>query len=167
MQLPNLKIRLYGDPCLKKKSTPVKEVGASERILINALIDTMHQNKGIGLAAPQLGINQRIFVADVGDGPIAVVNPVIVKKSGSATLEEGCLSIPGISVEIKRPSKITVKYIDQNNKKVMREFSDLKARVILHETDHCNGKLILDYVNLTERKALVKQSEEYLKREKE
>ena len=149
-----LKIRLYGDPCLRKKSVPVKEAGSVERILIQAMIETMLKNKGVGLAAPQVGINQRIFVADIGEGPIAVINPKIVKKTGAMTMQEGCLSIPGVTVAVKRAKSIVVKYIDENNREIERRFDDLLARVILHETDHLDGKLIVDYASLSEKRKL-------------
>jgi len=159
-----LKIRLYGDSCLVEKSAPVKEVGPAERILIQSMIATMHEHKGIGLSAPQVGINQCIFVADIGDGPIAVINPEIKNRQGSAVAEEGCLSIPGVVVEVSRPSVITVQYMDENNKKITQEFSDLFARVFLHETDHLDGKLIFDYVKKEDREELIKQYEENIKK---
>jgi peptide deformylase len=155
MQPTTLKIRLYGDPCLKKKSSPVKEVGPGERMLIESMLQTMYAHKGIGLAAPQVGINQKIFVADIGEGPIVVVNPKITKKSGSHAMEEGCLSIPGVLTPIKRAKKITVKFIDENNQEVTKEFSDLLARVFQHENDHLEGRLILDYVKAKEKKRLL------------
>ena len=82
-----LKIRLYGDPCLRKKSIPVPEVGPPERALIQSMMATMHEHKGIGLAAPQVCIHQRIFVADIGEGPLAFVNPKIIRYFGSGVLE--------------------------------------------------------------------------------
>jgi len=164
MNTTELKIRIYGDPCLVKKSSAVKEVGPGERLLIQAMITTMHKNKGLGLSAPQVGINQRIFVVDIGDGPLALINPQILKKSGASLLEEGCLSIPGINVKIKRPEVILVKYLDENNNVGTKEYSNLMARVILHETDHLNGKLILDYVSKKERKKLEEQFQEYIEK---
>ena len=157
MTVTELKIRVYGDPCLRKKSTPVKEVGPVERMLIHSMIATMHAHKGIGLAAPQVGINQRILVADVGEGPIAVINPEIIKRSETDVLEEGCLSIPKFTVKIKRAQKVLVKYIDENNKTVERTFEELMARVILHETDHLNGKLIIDYLSMTAKRKFEKE----------
>jgi peptide deformylase len=151
MTITKLKVRLYGDPCLRKKSAPVKEVGPAERILIQSMIDTMHQEKGIGLAAPQVGINQRILIVDVGEGPFAVINPDIIHKSGSDVMEEGCLSLPGVTINVKRALKIRVRYLDHQGSKHERNFQDLRARVILHETDHLNGKLITDYANLAEK----------------
>ena len=152
-----LKVRLYGDPCLRKKSLPVKHVGPVERLLIASMIDTMEQHKGVGLAAPQVGINERIIVVDIGNGPIAIINPQIVRRFPSSNyMEEGCLSIPGITVNIKRPQKILIKYINEHNRPVERVCEDLLARVVLHETDHLNGKLIVDYVPLTDRAKLNK-----------
>lgn len=157
MQPAIFKIRLYGDPCLRKKSIPVKEVGPGERLLIQSMIETMHQAKGVGLAAPQAGINQRILVADIGQGPIAVINPQIVKKEGSVVMEEGCLSIPGVVVKIKRPQKIFLKFLDENNRAREERFEDLMARVLLHEIDHLNGRLIVDYAGLIEKRKLKKK----------
>lgn len=152
MFLPKLKIRIYGDPCLRRKSKPVEEVGVVERMLIKAMLKAMHDHKGIGLAAPQVGINQRIFVADTGagDGPIAFINPVIKKKEGSAVLEEGCLSIPEVNINVTRALSVTVQYMDVDNKIVEQTYENLLARVILHETDHLDGKLIVDYASKAE-----------------
>lgn len=147
MVLTPLKIRLYGDPCLRKKSRPVGTVGPSERMLIESMIATMHQAKGVGLAAPQVGINQRFFVVDVGNGPMAIINPKISKKIGSDILEEGCLSIPEVTVMIERPQQITVKYMNENGELKEMTCKDLLARVIQHETDHLDGKLIVDYAS--------------------
>ena len=144
MSVTKLKIRTFGDPCLRLKSAAVKEVGPAERMLIAALIETMHEHKGIGLAAPQVGINQQIFVADTGDGPVAVINPKVIKKTGSGLLEEGCLSLPGVTVEMRRAQKILVKYIDENNRPVEAAYDDLMARVIQHETDHLAGIVYVD-----------------------
>ena len=155
-----LKIRVYPDPCLRKKSDLVKEVGPTERMLIASLIETMHQNKGVGLAAPQVGINEQIFVADVGEGPMAFVNPQISKPRGSDIMEEGCLSIPGVLVNVKRPKTIVVKYLDEHNRKGKRECGELLARVVLHETDHLNGKLIIDHVPWGQKLKVRKQLKE-------
>lgn len=151
MALTSLKIRLYGDPCLRKKSRPIKVVGPSERMLIESMIATMHQAKGVGLAAPQVGINQRFFVVDVGDGPKAIINPKITKRIGSEVLEEGCLSIPEVMVMIERPQQITVKYMNENGQMMKMTCEDLLARTIQHETDHLDGKLIIDYASHSEK----------------
>ena len=115
MEIGILKIHVYGDPCLRKKSVLVEEVGPSERILIKAMLKTMYENQGIGLAAPQVGINQQIFVADIGEGPIAMINPEVIAKKGKCFMEEGCLSLPGVVVNVKRPQMVQLKYLDESN----------------------------------------------------
>ena len=152
-----LKIRLYGDPILRRKASPVKAVGPAERMLIAAMMETMYEHKGIGLAAPQVGISEQILVADIGEGPMVVVNPQILQRSGSQLKEEGCLSIPGVMVNVKRPKKIRVRYLNEDNKMMEQECSDLLARVILHETDHLKGKLIIDYASLLQQRRLKKK----------
>lgn len=155
-----LKIRLYGDPCLRQKAEEVKEVGPGERMLAQAMIDTMYAQKGIGLAAPQVGISQRLFVMDVGDGPIAVFNPEVLKTDKWADMEEGCLSIPEVTVDIERPYKIHVRYTDANGACVEQSFKDLMARVFQHESDHLDGVLIVDYADEPTLKKFQKKLEE-------
>lgn len=162
MNMTQLTVRFYGDPCLREESVLVEEVGVSERMLIEAMIEAMHEHKGIGLAAPQVGINQQIFVVDIGDEPVVVVNPKIIKKSGSAVLEEGCLCMPGVTVEIKRPQKIRVQYLDEHNKTVQEEYANLMARVFLHETDHLHGKLIIDYAGRKKKAELKDELQEFI-----
>ena len=146
-----LRIRTYGDPVLRNKSKVVTDVGPSERFLISSMVETMRFHKGIGLAAPQIGLNEQIFVVDVGDGPFVVINPVITKKSGSDIMEEGCLSIPDVMIKVKRADTITVTYTDENNRRFQRTCSGLMAKVIQHETDHLNGKLIIDYASIPKK----------------
>ncbi len=156
MSLSTLKVRIYGDPCLRKKCVPVKKIGPSERMVINAMIETMHQAKGVGLAAPQVGISQRFFVLDIGDGPMVIINPEIIKKTGSSVFEEGCLSVPENTFMIERPEEITVRYMDENNQEMKLACDGLLARVIQHETDHLEGVLIVDYAS-DEEKAKFKE----------
>ena len=165
--ITNLKLKFYGDKLLRKKSTPVKTVGPTERMLITSMIKKMYESKGIGLAAPQVGINERIFVVDIGEGPIAVINPRIVKKRGREVMEEGCLCFPDISFRVKRAQKIVLKYLDENNNKVERGFDDLLARVMQHEIDHLDGKLIIDYASWQEKLKYRKQLKEIRKINKE
>lgn len=155
--IPKLNIRIYGDPVLRKKASAVLHIGPGERMLIKAMWVAMYENKGVGLAAPQVGISQQIFVADVGDGPIAIINPKILKKSGSEKMEEGCLSIPDIKLNVRRPKEILVQYTDENNQKVEKRLTDLLARVFMHENDHLNGKLIIDYATLAQKARLRKK----------
>lgn len=163
MTVTELKIRLYGDPCLKKKSTAVSEVGRGERELIQSMIATMYANKGVGLAAVQVGVDQRIFVADIGNGPIAFINPQIFKKSGSSVLEEGCLSIPDVTVEVRRAERVSVRYTTEENEQVQGVYEGLMARVIQHENDHLNGKMIVDYAGFAQKIKLRKKLKEIQK----
>ncbi|MBN1870219.1 MAG: peptide deformylase [Candidatus Omnitrophica bacterium] len=151
MNTPALKIRIYGDPCLRKKNVPVKEVGPGERMVMQAMIGTMYQAKGVGLAAPQVGINQRFFVLDIGDGPMIVTNPEIIKRSGSAVMEEGCLSVPEVTIAVTRSEELTLRYTDENNHARKLTCNGLLARVIQHEMDHLNGVLIDHYASHEEK----------------
>ena len=148
----SLKVRLLGDPCLRAKSKSVKEVGPVERMLIAAMFETMEGHKGIGLAAPQVGINEQIFVIDTGKDAFAVINPKILKLSGSDEMEEGCLSIPNVHVKIKRAKVIDVEFMDENNQIVQARLSGMAAKVFQHESDHLQGKLIIDYLTTKEAK---------------
>jgi len=152
-----LKIRLYGDPCLEAKSKPVKEVGPVERMLISAMFETMEACRGVGLAAPQVGINEQIFVVDTGKEVFAAINPKIIRSAGSEVMEEGCLSIPRVLVDVKRVKNVWVEFTDQNNRQVRTQLSGLTARVFLHEHDHLHGKLILDYLSQKDRARIVSQ----------
>ena len=165
-----LKIRIYGDPCLRVKSKPVKEVGAVERMLIAAMFETVNAYKGVGLAAPQVGINEQIFVVNTGKESFAVINPKIFKSAGSQVMqegclsvpsqevvEEGCLSIPHVLVDVKRPKTVWVEFTDAENRHVQAQLSGLVARVFQHEYDHLQGKLILDYLSIPERKKVLSQ----------
>ncbi len=149
-----LKIRKYGDPVLRQKCEPVKEVTDEIRKLIDDMIETMHKNEGIGLAAPQVGVKKRVIVIDVGDGPLALVNPKITKKKGRDILEEGCLSVPGIFANIKRATKVIIEGLDKKGKKVDIEASYLAARALQHEVDHLNGILIIDKISFFVRRRL-------------
>lgn len=166
MNITKLKVRLYPDPCLTKKSVAVKHVGPAERMLIKAMLTTMYEHKGVGLAAPQVGINEQIFVADAGEGPLIFVNPKLIKQSGAVVMEEGCLSIPELQVKIKRPKKIEVEYWDEQNNRVVAELSDLLARIFMHESDHLQGRLILDYLSRKERIEAEQKLQEIMMRKK-
>ena len=157
MMLGPLKVRLYGDPCLEAKSKPVKEVGPVERMLIQAMFETMDACKGVGLAAPQVGINEQIFVVDTGKEAFVAINPRILKVFGSETMEEGCLSIPRVLVDVKRAKTVWVEFTDQENRLVRAELSGLTAKVFQHEFDHLQGKLILDYLSPKDRSRIVSQ----------
>jgi peptide deformylase len=157
MEFGPLKIRYYGDPCLVTKSKAVKEVGPVERMLIAAMFETMIACRGVGLAAPQVGINEQIFVVDTGKEYFAAINPKIIKAAGSEVMEEGCLSIPRVQVDIKRAKTVWVEFTDLENRHVRAKFNGLVAKVFQHEFDHLQGKLILDYLPPKERSKILSQ----------
>lgn len=139
-------IRTEGDPVLVKKSRPVTEMTQKIRDLIIDMLDTMYDAMGVGLAAPQVGILKRIVVIDVGEGPIVLINPVILETAGEQTGEEGCLSVPGMSGQVTRPNYVKVKAFDINMEEVEYEGSELLARAFCHEIDHLDGKMYTELV---------------------
>ena len=157
MEFGPLKIRLYGDPCLETKAKAVKEVGPVERMLISAMFETMIACKGVGLAAPQVGINEQIFVVDTGKEVFAAINPKIIKSTGSEAMEEGCLSVPRVLVDVKRAKNVWVEFTDVENAQVRAHLNGFAARVFLHEYDHLQGKLILDYLSPKDRSKILSQ----------
>ena len=140
------KIRLEGDPALTKKCRPVEEMNDRTRQLIEDMLDTMYDAMGVGLAAPQVGILKRIVVIDVGEGPLVMVNPQVVKTSGSQTGDEGCLSVPGKAGTVTRPDEVTVRFMGEDGEWYELEGRELLARAICHECDHLDGKLYIDIV---------------------
>ena len=146
--MSKLKIRTYPDPVLKKKAAPVTDFGLATQKLFDDMIETMHASDGVGLAAPQIGISQQIFIAcpTVRRGQeYVMVNVVIEKKSGTSVAAEGCLSLPGISGDIVRANKLLLTFQDRRKKKHTVEVEDFFARVIQHEMDHLNGILLIDH----------------------
>ncbi|MFH1888497.1 MAG: peptide deformylase [Candidatus Omnitrophota bacterium] len=143
-----LRIRVLGEPALRKKVKPVKQVTAEHRDILSAMAQLMYAESGIGLAASQVGINESMIVVDIGDGIYKLLNPRIARKEGQQVMEEGCLSVPGICLKIKRAKKVIVKAEDQDFKPVTIEADGLLACVFQHEIDHLNGRLIIDYVPL-------------------
>jgi peptide deformylase len=154
-----LPIYTDGSPVLRVKAKPVKQLTDDVVALIINMFETMRKANGIGLAANQVGILKRIIVIDVSEmegfediKPIALINPEVIDKKGSCVLEEGCLSVPGIHESIERPKSITIRYKDTNFKNIELEASDTLARVILHEIDHLNGVLFIDYLSPDQKK---------------
>jgi peptide deformylase len=115
-------------------------------MIVSCLYDTLLETPGWGLSAPQVGINEQIFVITIGKDRMAVVNPTIITKEGEEVKEEGCLSIPGIKVNVPRPEKIQVEFLDLQSETQVMLLSGVWARVFQHEYDHLQGKLILDYL---------------------
>jgi len=146
-----IELRKYPSAILRKPSDIIGPIGRMERELLDKMIEAMYENKGIGLAAPQIGVSLRMAVIDIGKGPIKFINPKILKKEGSEIFEEGCLSVPGAAVNVKRAKKILIKYIDEEGVPKNLEAEGLFARAIQHEIDHLNGRLIIDYLNPIKR----------------
>lgn len=139
-------LRLEGDPILRKKSREVKEITPKIRELIDDMLETMYNRDGVGLAAPQVGILRRIVVIDVGDGPLVMVNPQIIREEGSQTGDEGCLSVPGKAGQVTRPNEVTVRFMDEKGEYYELDGTELLARAICHECEHLDGKLYIDIV---------------------
>lgn len=138
-------IRLEGDEILRKKCKEVTEITPKISTLIGDMIDTMYEANGVGLAAPQVGILRRLIVIDVGEGPIVLINPVILETSGEQTGGEGCLSVPGKAATVTRPNYVKVRAYDENMEEREVEGTELLARAICHECDHLEGKLYVDF----------------------
>ena len=139
-------IRKKGDEVLRKISKPVAEVNKKVQELVDDMFDTMYEADGVGLAAPQVGVLKRIVVIDVGEGPIALINPVKLEETGEQLHAEGCLSIPGIYGEVKRPERVVVKALDQDGKEQTIEATGMLAIAACHEMDHLDGILFEDRV---------------------
>lgn len=139
-------VRVIGDDVLRKKCREVKELKERDRILIDDMFDTMYEENGVGLAAPQVGVLKRIVVIDTGDNPLVLINPVILETSGEQTGDEGCLSLPGKSGKVTRPNYVKVKALDENMEEFELEATELLARAVCHECDHLDGVLYVDKV---------------------
>lgn len=140
-------IRTIGDETLTKVCKPVKEMNDRTRELIDDMFETMYENNGCGLAAPQVGIRKRIVVIDVDDGnQYVMINPRILETSGSQTGSEGCLSVPGKNGQVTRASYVKAAALNENMEEYVVEAEGLLARCILHEYDHLEGKLYVELV---------------------
>jgi peptide deformylase len=158
-----LDIRAFGDPVLKTRASPVESFDGSLSHLAEEMLATMREHEGVGLAANQVGRLKRILVAAVEEEEFVLVNPVV--EEAAATIEkelEGCLSIPGIQVEVERPTAVTVSALDASGAPLKIEASDLLARILQHEIDHLDGVLILDRTDRESRKAAMREMRERL-----
>ena len=157
-----LDIVYYGDPRLEKLSEPVSDVTPETRRFIKDMFETMYFTNGVGLSAPQVGVNQRILVIDCSGGSdrdqqIALVNPVIVTSNGEQKGPEGCLSFPGLFAEVTRPNVVKVKGLDLDGKVLEIEGEGLLARALHHEIDHLDGVLFIQRMKKSDREAIVKK----------
>ncbi len=146
-------IRMFGDPVLKSKAAPVADIDGKIARLVDDMFETLSESdNGLALAAPQIGVQKQIFVWDFGDDPKAVFNPEIVESDGEWVYEEGCLSIPGLYVEIARPKQVHLRGVDVDGNPVEWEADELEARMFQHELDHLNGVLMFDRMTAEQRR---------------
>lgn len=151
-------IRLYGDPVLKQRAAEITDVDGAVKKLAEAMIDTMYAAPGLGLAAPQVGVQKRLFVYDLddGEGPQTIVNPTISEARGEWTYDEGCLSVPGLYFPIVRPKEVHLTGWDLDGQEVSIEADELLARLFQHELDHLDGTLLLEHLDADTRKAALR-----------
>ena len=146
-----------GDPVLRQEAKSIDNIDGRIVQMVDDMVPAMYQAEGIGLAAPQVGIQKRLFVYDIGEGPQTLVLPEIVDSDGEWTFEEGCLSGPGLSFEIIRPKEVHLVGRDLNGNEVSIEADELLARLFQHELDHLDGVLLLDHLERDERKAALRR----------
>ena len=156
-----LRLCYYGDPVLRKRAEPVTEIAEAERQLAEQMLETLYATgNGIGLAATQVGVLKRLIIVDIGEDddetyePLVLFNPEILSFDGEIVAEEGCLSIPNVTAEVKRPEEVVVEGIDIQNEPVHIEADGLLARVLQHEIDHLNGVLFIDRISGLKRQLL-------------
>ena len=160
------KIRVFGDPVLRKTATEVTDIDGKLVTLCDDMFQTMYDEPGIGLAAPQIGVQKRFFVYDLGDDPRVLINPVVTESEGEWVYEEVCLSVPGLYWEIVRPKLIHITGIDLDGNEVSIEADELEARLFQHELDHLDGVLLIDRLDDETRKAALRTlREQYAKTE--
>jgi peptide deformylase len=148
-------IRIVGDPVLRQRADEVTDIDARLVRLVDDMFTTMYDAPGVGLAAPQVGVQKRFFIYDLdhGDGQQVLINPVVEESDGEWEFTEGCLSIPGLHFDIVRPRRIHVTGVDLEGREVSLEADDYLARVIQHELDHLDGVLMLERLDEDQRKA--------------
>ena len=152
-------ILIIGHPTLAKRSDPIERVDENVVRLARDMVETLHAAPGIGLAAPQVGVSQRLIVVDLSVGEnkddlIVLVNPEIVAREGEVTCEEGCLSVPDIREKVARPYRVTVRGLDLEGRPAEVEGEDLLARVLCHEIDHLDGILFVEKLSPLKRKLI-------------
>ncbi|KJJ83954.1 Formylmethionine deformylase [Candidatus Omnitrophus magneticus] len=141
-------LKIYPEECLRQRNFPILQFDESCKKYIRQMADIMYINQGLGLAAPQAGLNIRLIVIDIGDGLTPFINPDITEKSKEKDrMEEGCLSLPGIKVQVTRPKTILLRAQDERGIYFEKRYEGLMAKALQHEIDHLDGKLILDYLN--------------------
>lgn len=149
-------IRVIGDPVLRQKARQVNDIDGALVRLVDDMIETMYEAPGIGLAAPQVGVQKRLFVWDMGEGPRVIVNPEIVETDGEWLYDEGCLSVPGLTWEIVRPKTVHLVGRDLDGNEMSFEVDELEARLFQHEIDHLDGTLLIERLDSDTRKTALK-----------
>ena len=152
--MATLEIKKYGDPVLRKKCREVEKTDITPEIqrLIEDMKETMEKNEGVGLAHPQIGGLKRIIIVQTEKGPLGFINPRIVKKTKETEImEEGCLSLPGVFLKIKRRKGVEIKALDKEGGEVQIKTEGLAARIFQHEIDHLNGVLIIDRISFFQK----------------
>ncbi len=144
----------YPHPLLRKRSQPVKAVNNEVLRLIEDMADTMYAQRGVGLAAVQIGVHQRVITIDVGEGLLAMINPEVLERSGETQMEEGCLCLPRVIVEVERSERVTVRGLNEKGEEVTLPAEGLLARALQHEIEHLDGILIVDKVSRLKRELL-------------
>jgi peptide deformylase len=148
-----LPVRVLGDPILRRIAAPIDVIGDDLRRLADDMYETMYAAKGIGLAAPQVGIETRMFITDVDGARYVMINPELVRADGEIEpYEEGCLSIPEVLAEVKRPTHVVMTGSDLKGERFTIDATGLLARCMLHELDHLNGRLFIDHLSLLKRR---------------
>lgn len=158
-----LDILIWPDPKLLEVSEPIKEIDQELRQLASDMLETMYDADGVGLAAPQVGVQKRMVIVDIhagaderpsGEKPLVLINPEFVEQEGQLSWEEGCLSVPGELGEVTRAAKVTMKYLDLDGVEHTLEAEGLKAVALQHECDHLDGKLFVDYLSRLKRNVI-------------
>ncbi len=149
-------IRTFGDPVLASQAAAVTNIDGKIVRIVEEMFDTLYDSdSGIGLAAPQVGIQRQIFVWDMDDEPMVILNPTIAESDGEWVYDEGCLSIPGLYVEMTRPKTVLMRGIDMDGNEIALEADELEARLFQHELDHLNGVLMFDRMQPEQRKQAI------------
>lgn len=160
--MTRLTILEFPDPRLRTRATPVAQVDAPLRDLIDDMLETMYAANGIGLAATQVNVHRRLLVADVSEGrnePRVYINPEILDRTGTETMQEGCLSVPGYFDEVERAERVRVRALDRDGKAFEEYLEGLLAVCVQHEIDHLDGKLFVDYLSEMKRQRVRKKLE--------
>jgi peptide deformylase len=153
-------IRTFPDPVLRTVAVPVDEIDGDVRRLVDDMLETMYSAPGVGLAAPQIGVSLRVIVFDIGEGPHHMINPEMLETSGSWTFDEGCLSVPERYWPIKRQGFARARGLDVGGREIEYAGDELMGRVLQHEIDHVDGKLLLERLPRRTRKQALKEMRE-------